>query len=91
MNEDLIDITYDRMRDEQFEDDDGYREWSETIEKQNLRRQIEEDSLSEDSLCPIDPAEYRGNDYGDDDVQIIDLSHLPWSEVLTKLLPTAEK
>lgn len=68
-------------------DDDGYREWSETIEKQTLDQQILDDYNRADSLITLDELNaMTADEITANVVQVIDLSHLSWSEVMDKFL-----
>ena len=73
---------------DQLWDDDGYREWAETIELQNLRFQIEEDFDRADSLITLSELnELIREDQDANEFQVIDLSSLGWEEFIRRLTP----
>ena len=89
----MIDPADYRGNDYYLDSDDGYREWSETIEKQSQQQQDSEAVIGERYTMDWDEVmtlqhqanpdvENRANP---DDFQVIDLSQLSWDQIIYRL------
>lgn len=75
-----------RGNDYYLDNDDGYREWSETIEQQNQQMQELDDYLRPDSLITLEELEQLDRmEREANHMEVIDLSALSWEEVCDRL------
>lgn len=87
----MPDLTEYRGHDYYLDNDDGYHEWSETIEKQNQQQQDAEAVIGEhysmdwDEVMTLQGNPDTQNQANPDDFQVINLSHLSWDQIIYRL------